>query len=80
MGLDTKTYWLTDRQSQCNFDFDFDDEVVDGVQRSIQQFARVVSELAAAEMARKELDCAKKTSRVIRNHSEIVIKPLPGYD
>jgi hypothetical protein len=24
MGLDTKTYWLTDRQSQCNFDFDFD--------------------------------------------------------
>jgi hypothetical protein len=19
MGLDTKTYWLTDRQSQCNF-------------------------------------------------------------
>jgi hypothetical protein len=24
MGLDTKTYWLTDRQSQCDFDFDFD--------------------------------------------------------
>jgi hypothetical protein len=24
MGLITKTYWLTDRQSQCNFDFDFD--------------------------------------------------------
>jgi hypothetical protein len=24
MGLDAKTYWLTDRQSQCNFDFDFD--------------------------------------------------------
>jgi hypothetical protein len=22
--LDTKTYWLTDRQSQCDFDFDFD--------------------------------------------------------
>jgi hypothetical protein len=21
MGLDTKTYWLTDRQSQCNFNF-----------------------------------------------------------
>jgi hypothetical protein len=20
MGLDTKTYWLTDRQSQCDFD------------------------------------------------------------
>jgi hypothetical protein len=24
MGLDTKTDWLTDRQSQCDFDFDFD--------------------------------------------------------
>jgi hypothetical protein len=24
MGLDSKTYWLTDRQSQCDFDFDFD--------------------------------------------------------
>jgi hypothetical protein len=23
MGLGTKTYWLTDRQSQCDFDFDF---------------------------------------------------------
>jgi hypothetical protein len=23
MGLDTKTYWLSGRQSQCNFDFDF---------------------------------------------------------
>jgi hypothetical protein len=22
MGLDTKTYWLTDRQSECDFDFD----------------------------------------------------------
>jgi hypothetical protein len=31
MGLDTKTYWLTDRQSQCGFDFDFDfDSVVIG--------------------------------------------------
>jgi hypothetical protein len=24
MGLDTKIYWLTDRQSQCDFNFDFD--------------------------------------------------------
>jgi hypothetical protein len=24
MGLDTKTYWLTDSQSQCDFEFDFD--------------------------------------------------------
>jgi hypothetical protein len=24
MGLETKTYWLTDRQLQCDFDFGFD--------------------------------------------------------
>jgi hypothetical protein len=24
MGLDSKSYWLTDRQSQCNFDFDYE--------------------------------------------------------
>jgi hypothetical protein len=31
MGLDAKTYWLTDRQSQCDFDFDF--ELRDGARR-----------------------------------------------
>jgi hypothetical protein len=37
MGLDTKTYWLTDRQSQCDFDFE-ESEVrrmrIERVQRS----------------------------------------------
>jgi hypothetical protein len=32
------------------------------------------------EMARKELDCAKKTSRVIWSYSGTDINPLPGYD
>jgi hypothetical protein len=31
-------------------------------------------------MARKELDCAKKTSGVILSYLETVINPLPGYD
>jgi hypothetical protein len=26
MGLDTKTYWLTDCQSQCDFDFNFESQ------------------------------------------------------
>jgi hypothetical protein len=34
MGLDTKTYWLTDRQSQCDFDFDVD---FDSIQRAEEQ-------------------------------------------
>jgi hypothetical protein len=32
------------------------------------------------EIARKELACDKKTSRVILSASEAVITPLPGYD
>jgi hypothetical protein len=31
MGLDTKTYWLTDRQSQYDFDFGFDFDIRDTV-------------------------------------------------
>jgi hypothetical protein len=30
MGLDTKTYWLTDRQSQYDFDFDREIELCKG--------------------------------------------------
>jgi hypothetical protein len=39
MGLDTKTYWLTDRQSQCDFyfwlDFDLTMRVVGGDEKGI---------------------------------------------
>jgi hypothetical protein len=32
MGLDTKTYWLTDRQSQCDFDLK-----VNSVKKSVKR-------------------------------------------
>jgi hypothetical protein len=31
MGLDTKTYWLTGHQSQCDFDFDLTEAVLGGI-------------------------------------------------
>jgi hypothetical protein len=33
MGLDTKTYWLTDRQSQCDFDFENESSRKSGASR-----------------------------------------------
>jgi hypothetical protein len=65
MGVDTKTDWLTDRESQCDFDFE-----------SFEMAVKNIWE----EMARKELACDKTTSRVIWSESETVINPLPGYD
>jgi hypothetical protein len=38
------------------------------------------SELAAAEMARIELGCEKKTSCAVESDSKTVMNPLPGYD
>jgi hypothetical protein len=38
MGLDTKTYWLTDRQSQCDFDFGFDVPIT----RSYREIGRLL--------------------------------------
>jgi hypothetical protein len=46
--------------------------------RNTAEYTTAVSELAAVEMARKELDGAKKTSRVIWSYSETVINPLQG--
>jgi hypothetical protein len=71
MGLDTKTYWLTDRQSQCDFDFELELSKVSEVDNWQNNWE---------EMTREELDCAKKTPCVIRSHSEAIINPLPGYD
>jgi hypothetical protein len=39
--LDTKTYWLTDRQSQCDFDFDFDLWVMGGDEKGSLKSERV---------------------------------------
>jgi hypothetical protein len=37
MGLNTKTYLLTDRQSQCDFDFDFGSEKRDTEKRETEE-------------------------------------------
>jgi hypothetical protein len=49
MGLDTKTYWLTDSQSQCDLDYESLETAVDD----------------SEEMARKEFGCENETSCVL---------------
>jgi hypothetical protein len=39
MGLDTNTYWLSDRQSQCDFDFDLNRQRIEEVKRSTMKFS-----------------------------------------
>jgi hypothetical protein len=43
MGLDTKIYWLTDRQSQCDYDFDLitgDENPGDRIQKDKEEKTR----------------------------------------
>jgi hypothetical protein len=65
LGFNTKTHWLTDRQSQCDCDFEYS---------PVRDASRVGS---CRIMARRGLGCEKKTSCVMR--SETAINPLPGY-
>jgi hypothetical protein len=58
MGLDTKTYWLTDRQPQCNFDFDF------VVQSSYEL------RVAVAEEAREQAVSSRSTEEYTKSACE----------
>jgi hypothetical protein len=66
MGLDTKTYWLTDRQSQCNFDFDFDFDVQDSYE------LRVVVAAEAREQASKSV-VGRRQPREVRSCRELEV-------
>jgi hypothetical protein len=52
MGLDPKTNWLTDRQSQCDFDFEGSYEL------------RVVVAAEAREQASKSVLCRRQPREV----------------
>jgi hypothetical protein len=55
MGLDTKTYWLTDRQSQCDFDFDSD---LSSIQFSVEDsYGKFVDDLWRLNMWIEDFVC-----------------------
>jgi hypothetical protein len=48
--------------------------------RELGRVLEMAVEGDSEEVARNEVDCAKRTSYVICSYSETVINPLPGYD
>jgi hypothetical protein len=58
MGLDTKTYWLTDRQSQCNFNFNFN------------QLDRREWRVSSEQRNQSKVDAGQKRSRTVK--SEVI--------
>jgi hypothetical protein len=67
MGLDTKTYWLTDRQSQCDFesDFDFDNEKV--LRRQMEEKELNVRWSPAWELDVKQSPAIKNVNTIARS-------------
>jgi hypothetical protein len=55
-------------------------ELSSGVGSCSRDFRESPQLAVGSIIARKELDCAKKTSCVILSDSETVTNPLPGYD
>jgi hypothetical protein len=51
MGLDTKTYWLTDRQSQWDFDFDEESVVVSRSWEAMNQGHETIMERSSTEFS-----------------------------
>jgi hypothetical protein len=52
MGLDTKTYWLTDRQSQYDFDFDSELEELENWNWESRRVKRMEIKQSTAEYNR----------------------------
>jgi hypothetical protein len=87
MGVDTKTYWLTDRQSQRDFDFDFLTKQSSRVVSSFETPACRDISLGAEELSwqlqnngKKGIRLRKEASCVIWSDSVTDVNPLPGYD
>jgi hypothetical protein len=53
--LDTKIYWLTDRQSQCDFEFDFDLDV--------HPFERMLQKCVIVECCMQYIDIGEGSGR-----------------
>jgi hypothetical protein len=75
MGLDTKTYWLTNRQSQCDFDFDYSSDTrVEARSNTSTVTLRVVGgdEKGSLKSETVKYDCESQETRPS-------INPYPVY-
>jgi hypothetical protein len=63
-GLDTKTYWLTGRQSQCDFEFDFDYEWV--LKQQLEKYELVLRQSLASKNVNTEAEEATALEAVTR--------------
>jgi hypothetical protein len=63
MGLDTKTHWLADSQSQCDFDLTGSvTEVVEGSYESVINWRSEARRIFSSEVPEFETPCQETTS------------------
>jgi hypothetical protein len=82
MGLNTKTYWLTDRQSQCDFDIDFEKKVIlKIVQRHFEERGMLKASQFGFHACRSTtLQCMRLTTHITLNFNSNMLMAIVFLD
>jgi hypothetical protein len=65
MGLDIKTDWLTDRQSQCDFDFDYLSELGESLEMAVEGDSKEIAKKNRTSLCKENFICAAVTVRLV---------------